>query len=87
MKRERLVILFMLFVFFLMGCVATNGQHNQLSDNKKHTVCSDPRPQVCTMDYNPVCGEKKDGSHKTYSNGCTACSDHKVIGYVDGECE
>jgi hypothetical protein len=26
------------------------------------TVCEEPRPQVCTMDYRPVCGTLAEGS-------------------------
>ena len=51
------------------------------------TLCSDPRPEFCTMDYNPVCGTLEDGSSKTYSNGCTACSDAAVAGWILGACE
>ena len=50
------------------------------------TVCEEPRPQVCTMDYRPVCGNLADGSVKTYSNGCGACSDANVTSWVEGEC-
>ena len=53
----------------------------------KQTICTDPRPQVCTMDYRPVCGERNGVSYKTYSNGCTACSDQTVVGYIEGECK
>lgn len=49
-------------------------------------ICPEPRPQVCTMDYQPVCAQLQDGSFKVYSNGCGACSDHNVIGYREGEC-
>jgi hypothetical protein len=49
-------------------------------------VCEEPRPQVCTMDYRPVCGNLSDGGVKTYSNGCGACGDAKVISWVEGEC-
>ena len=50
-------------------------------------ICSEPRPQMCTMDYRPVCAQMMDGSSKTYSNGCTSCSDPNVSGYRDGACE
>ncbi len=50
------------------------------------TQCKDPRPQMCTMDYSPVCGINQDGSKKTYSNGCGACSDVKIIEYYQGSC-
>lgn len=49
-------------------------------------VCKDPRPQMCTMDYRPVCGTKSDGTQETYSNGCGACSDPEVVEYLAGEC-
>jgi len=50
------------------------------------TVCEDPRPQVCTMDYRPVCGSLGDASVKTYANGCGACGDANVVSWVEGEC-
>ena len=80
-------ILSVLVVFCLMGCAAvTEEQQSTLRENKKLIICTDPRPEVCTMDYRPVCGERKDGSLKTYANGCNACSDHEVIEYIEGEC-
>lgn len=50
------------------------------------TVCEDPRPQVCTMDYTPVCATRQDGSVKTYSNGCTACANANVVSWVKDAC-
>ncbi len=50
------------------------------------TICEDPRPQVCTMDYRPVCGTLNDGSTKTYSNGCGACADVNVTSWVENAC-
>ena len=49
-------------------------------------VCPEPRPQICTMDYVPVCAQLQDGSFKVYSNGCSSCSDPAVVGYRAGEC-
>jgi len=48
--------------------------------------CSEPRPEMCTMDYQPVCGFNLDNSSKTYSNACSACSQQKVIKYMKGDC-
>lgn len=62
-------------------------QSRKESSAKAQTICTEPRPQVCTMDYLPVCAQKKDGSLKKYSNGCTACSEPEVVGYLEGECE
>ena len=54
------------------------------------TECTEPRPEVCTMDYTPVCGLQRTAGEeqwKTYSNACTACSDSSVTGYIKGACE
>jgi hypothetical protein len=48
--------------------------------------CADPRPQMCTRDYRPACGLRRDGSRKTYGNACTACSDPDVVTQAAGAC-
>jgi tetratricopeptide (TPR) repeat protein len=48
--------------------------------------CADPRPQMCTRDYRPACGQRRDGSRKTYGNACTACSDSDVVTQSAGAC-
>jgi hypothetical protein len=48
--------------------------------------CADPRPQMCTRDYRPACGLRRDGSRKTYGNPCTACSDPEVLTQAAGAC-
>lgn len=50
-------------------------------------VCKDPRPEICTMNYLPVCGISSDETVKTYANGCTACSNQHVLGYREGACK
>jgi hypothetical protein len=49
-------------------------------------LCEEPRPQICTREYDPVCAMLQDGSVKTYATGCTSCSDAKVEGYKKGAC-
>jgi hypothetical protein len=49
-------------------------------------ICQNPRPQVCTREYDPVCATLSDGSKKTYATGCTSCSDEEVISYRSGSC-
>ena len=51
------------------------------------TPCTDPRPEVCTQHYDPVCGERDDGSRQTYSNACAACADTRVGAHRPGDCE
>ena len=69
---------------FLGACAAADVPSQQ--QKMAMTQCKDPRPQICTMDYSPVCGISQDGSKKTYSNGCGACSDPKVMEYSQGVC-
>lgn len=50
-------------------------------------VCTDPRPEICTMEYRPVCASGLSGEPTTFSSACSACSDQKVLHYKIGECE
>jgi len=51
------------------------------------TQCSQPRPQVCTMEYDPVCGELSGGGREDYSSPCNACAHDAVAAYRPGGCE
>jgi hypothetical protein len=48
--------------------------------------CAEPRPQICTRDFRPSCGTRRDGSRKTFGNACSACSDAEVITQAAGAC-
>jgi len=50
------------------------------------TQCTDPRPQVCTMEYAPACATLVAGGQKEYASPCNACADDAVAGYVTGPC-
>ncbi|MEM1141179.1 MAG: hypothetical protein AAF671_07695 [Pseudomonadota bacterium] len=49
--------------------------------------CATPRPQVCTMQYAPVCATHSDQHQETHSSACNACADDSVISYLPGTCE
>jgi hypothetical protein len=75
----------LLAMVILFGCSGGSAPQDA-PDDPTLTRCVDPRPQVCTHEYRPVCGESEDGSAKTYGNACTACSDPAVVGHRPGEC-
>ena len=61
-------------------------------------TCPEPRPQMCTRDYRPVCATRDTGvrcvttpcpstEEKTYGNACSACADASVIAYREGACD
>ena len=66
------------------GCFLVSEQSSNQSDT--FVICIEPRPEICTQDYVPVCGYLEDGSQKTYSNACSACSDKKIIRYKVSSC-
>lgn len=58
--------------------------------NVEKNYC-ESRPEVCTLEYVPVCGyffkdEISAVNKRTYSNSCTACSDERVEFWTEGEC-
>ena len=77
---------------FVAGCnnsVSTSEPDPAASAETGPTLnlCADPRPEMCTQEYNPVCATLKDGTKKTYANGCTSCADANVTGWLPGECQ
>ena len=81
-----LTVLF--FALALVSC-ADQGEDNnpsQMTGAADMIMCEDPRPEICTREYDPVCATMEDGSVKTYATGCTACADSRVTGYTKGPC-
>ena len=63
--------------------------HAELADESLPVAggaCASPRPQMCTMDFRPACGLRRDGTRKTYSNACAACADTDVESQAAGAC-
>jgi len=48
--------------------------------------CAAVRPQICTMEYDPVCATLVGGGSATYSSPCNACAHDAVTGYLRGAC-
>ncbi len=69
-----------------------------ISSIKTMHSCKEPRSQMCTREYRPVCAEIDTGircykapcpSTKpvTKSNACVACADTNVLSFVEGACD
>ena len=80
MKNKIRVFSSMTTFLLISACQSTPVQ------SVNQVVCSEPRPEICTMNYQPVCGLDSSNSAKTYSNACGACSDKNVVTYIEGEC-
>ena len=80
LQQLKLTVIF----FMIMTVIACATVSNDTVSVEN--MCSTPRPEICTADYVPVCGVHVDGTKKTYSNGCSACSKKEVVGYTSGKC-
>lgn len=76
--------LFLITILYVTACASTQQPQTL---NVEAIKCPALRPEMCTMDYLPVCGILSEGSFQTYSNGCNACADLKVTSYSQGECK
>lgn len=80
--------LLILLSLLSIACATTVDEKNNINEPGALDLilCEDPRPQICTREYDPVCGTLKNGSAVTGSTGCTSCSDPDVVGYKMGAC-
>lgn len=76
MKAIIISALSLAIIVVVSGCV-----------NTTKNICTDEEKQaeICTLEYDPVCGFKTDGTSETYGNKCGACSD-QVDYWEPGEC-
>ena len=86
--KERLYMNNKASIFLIiLGTLTTACAHDPDIKKSPIVLCEDPRPQICTMDYTPVCGLKAKDTLKTYGNACGACSDVQVTSHIMGECQ
>ncbi len=69
------------------GCTSNPASNEPADATAGLSVCPEERAQMCTMQYDPVCGVLEDGSKRTFSSDCVACSNPSVAGYEKGACE
>ena len=87
LQRDRMVMTALLASFIATACAQTSVVEETVSSRPVLVACEEPRPQLCTMQFDPVCGLTADNQYKTYSNACSACSDASVSGHSPGACE
>ena len=96
--REHLIHKFIVLLSLVLMCSCTSSQSIETKVTQVIIQCEKTRPNICTMDYRPVCATRDNGIRcvttpclstetATYSNGCSACADSKVLYYVTEECE
>ena len=89
MMKTRALIALLPWFLLLGSCATPTG-----SETPTNAVqCIEPRPQVCTMDYTPVCAKRcantscESVEMRTFANACTACADPLVVYQQPGACE
>lgn len=98
--RRALALSLLLTGSLLLAACQTTATESRRSPQAAdlEVECQDPRPEMCTQQYDPVCALRDSGTRcvtepcpaterETYSNGCMACSDPKVLGHKTGACE
>ncbi len=68
------------------GVLAACTAQSPTEDAAALRMCEEPRPEVCTREYRPVCAVLYDETWITASTGCTACAREDVKGYLSGAC-
>lgn len=88
MKKTFTIALMLCLLFIATACAtntATIPKESPISP-VGYVACQDPRPEICTMEYMPVCAYAKNGTQYTAGNKCSACGDKEINGYVPNAC-
>ncbi|TVZ41313.1 hypothetical protein P886_0657 [Alteromonadaceae bacterium 2753L.S.0a.02] len=78
-------LLYVILISLLCACQPAVKEAPDVA--KDEFTCPETRPQICTMIYDPVCAQHKDGQRTTEASNCTACSDSDVMTYRMGACD
>ncbi|TGD75739.1 hypothetical protein E4634_02345 [Mangrovimicrobium sediminis] len=71
----------------VLACLLAGCASKAAVGPSSRVACTEPRPQVCTMEYDPVCAELATGGTTEASSPCNACARDDVVGYSRGQCE
>jgi hypothetical protein len=96
MKRNQLIGLVILFlVLIIIAAISLLiAVKKPIKGDEEKMFCPEEQADFCTEIYQPACGwfdpEKiqciKYPCAQTFSNGCYACKDDRVLYWTDGEC-
>ncbi len=82
-----LVIFGLVAVLQIAGCGEVAPASSKRTDVAGGlTQCTEPRPEICTREYAPVCALLQEGTRRSYASKCVACSDQNVVAYKAGKC-
>ncbi len=81
--RNTVPLLILLALMSIHGCSTPLVNKG----NTPHLSCTHDRPQLCAMQYEPVCATLKNTTERSYSSACAACSAEGTRSYTLGTCE
>ena len=81
--RNTMPLLILLALLAMHGC----SMPLVTKASAPHLSCAHARPQICTMQYEPVCATLKNTTERSYSSACAACSAEGTRSYTLGTCE
>lgn len=68
--RTRGAMLCVVVVVVATACSPSGSTHGAAAPALRLTTCQDLRPEICTANYDPVCGHLADGNFETHANAC-----------------
>jgi hypothetical protein len=89
LSRHVAVSLLLAILALVSGCQSYVKDDQSGADSEpvvEMEMCVDPRSEICTMEFAPVCGVRDGGEKESFPNGCGACSNQEIVGYLPGEC-
>ena len=87
LRRTRMLVAGAMAVALVTACTTAGSADGEVPVTSGITACEEPRPQICTAHYDPVCGLHENGDFESHANACAACSVASVSGYRPGACE
>ncbi len=84
--RLGLILVLIISVLSLVAYTGIEKTRNNMDEGRVYCTENQRDAEMCTMQYDPVCGYKKAETKETYSNPCFACMESEVEYWISGEC-